>query len=249
MHEMDKQKFGAFVAQLRKEKGYTQKDLARQLYVSDKAVSKWETGVSIPDTALLIPLSELLGVTVTELLLGQRQEKPMETDAVEQVVKRAICYSKVKPERAYQKKSWWMVAYALSLLLGFGGIYGNVKLGTANQLIWTVLLLCAIFGGYFCFFAPTRLPEFYDQHQMGLFYDGVFRMNVPGISFHNHNWPHIITVIRAWACVSMVVFPLLNLAAGLTVPAVWKELQRYVMSVCLLGGLFVPVYVVGKRYK
>lgn len=46
MYELDKVKFGAFVARLRKEKGYTQKKLAEQLLISDKAVSKWETGVS-----------------------------------------------------------------------------------------------------------------------------------------------------------------------------------------------------------
>ena len=46
MFQIDKQKFGAFVAELRKEKGYTQKELAQRLLISDKAVSKWETGVS-----------------------------------------------------------------------------------------------------------------------------------------------------------------------------------------------------------
>lgn len=47
MFEIDKEKFGAFVAQLRKEKGLMQKDLAEKLYVSDKAVSKWERGGSL----------------------------------------------------------------------------------------------------------------------------------------------------------------------------------------------------------
>ena len=74
MYELDRKKFGAFVSLLRKEKGLTQKQMAAQLHISDKAISKWETGVSIPDTALLIPLAELLGVTVTELLLCRRQE-------------------------------------------------------------------------------------------------------------------------------------------------------------------------------
>lgn len=46
MFEIDRKKFGAFVALLRKEKGYTQKELAQRLFISDKAVSKWETGVS-----------------------------------------------------------------------------------------------------------------------------------------------------------------------------------------------------------
>ena len=47
MYELDKEKFGKFVAKLRKEKGYTQKELAKQLSISDKAVSKWETGGSL----------------------------------------------------------------------------------------------------------------------------------------------------------------------------------------------------------
>ena len=47
MYELDKARFGPFVAQLRKEKGLTQKALAQQLFISDKAVSKWETGGSL----------------------------------------------------------------------------------------------------------------------------------------------------------------------------------------------------------
>ena len=49
MFEIDRQKFGAFIAELRKEKGMTQKELAEKLFISDKAVSKWETAQSIPD--------------------------------------------------------------------------------------------------------------------------------------------------------------------------------------------------------
>ena len=48
MFEIDKKEFGCFLAELRKEKGFTQKELAEKLFVSDKAVSKWETGGSIP---------------------------------------------------------------------------------------------------------------------------------------------------------------------------------------------------------
>ena len=47
MYAIDKKQFGAFVSELRKQKGYTQKELAGRLFVSDKAVSKWETGVSL----------------------------------------------------------------------------------------------------------------------------------------------------------------------------------------------------------
>ena len=55
MYEIDNQKFGRFVAALRKEKGYTQKELAEKLFLSNKAISKWERGLSLPDIALLGP--------------------------------------------------------------------------------------------------------------------------------------------------------------------------------------------------
>ncbi len=61
MFEMDKESFGQFLAQHRKEQGMTQKQLAERLFVSDKAVSKWERGLSLPDVSLLLPLSQLLG--------------------------------------------------------------------------------------------------------------------------------------------------------------------------------------------
>ena len=72
---MDPKTTGAFIAQLRKEKHYTQKELALLLDVSDKAISRWETGKGYPDTTLLQPLSKALGVTVGELLSGQRFPK------------------------------------------------------------------------------------------------------------------------------------------------------------------------------
>lgn len=65
MYEIDKEAFGTFLAQLRKEKGMTQKDLAERIFVSDKAVSKWERGLSLPDVALLQPLADLMDVTIS----------------------------------------------------------------------------------------------------------------------------------------------------------------------------------------
>lgn len=64
--------FGDFLYTLRKEKGMTQAQLADLLGVTNKAVSKWETGEAMPETSLLLPLSRILGVTVDELLDGKR---------------------------------------------------------------------------------------------------------------------------------------------------------------------------------
>lgn len=71
---MDSKKTGALIAKARKEKNLTQRQLAGTLHVSDRAVSKWERGGGFPDVALLEPLSDALGLTVTELLHGERQE-------------------------------------------------------------------------------------------------------------------------------------------------------------------------------
>ena len=68
---IDKNRFAAFISSRRREKGLTQRQLAERLHVSDKAVSKWERALSLPDIALLEPLADALGVTVTELLRGE----------------------------------------------------------------------------------------------------------------------------------------------------------------------------------
>ena len=72
---MDNERFGAFVAERRRALGLTQKELARRLHLTDKAVSKWERGLGFPDIAVLEPLAGELEVAVTELLQGRRQQQ------------------------------------------------------------------------------------------------------------------------------------------------------------------------------
>ena len=71
---MDQVKIGRFVAECRKGKGLTQAKLAEMLGITDRAVSKWETGKSMPDASLMLPLCEILGISVNELLSGERIE-------------------------------------------------------------------------------------------------------------------------------------------------------------------------------
>ncbi len=68
---MEPVKIGNYLRQLRKEKGLTQEQLAQRLHVSDRTVSRWETGVNLPDLDILLKLSEFYGVGVQELLEGQ----------------------------------------------------------------------------------------------------------------------------------------------------------------------------------
>ena len=71
---MDSNKMGAFIAQVRKERGLTQLELAQKINVTDKAVSKWERGVGFPDIKIIEVLAEALGVSVSELMNGERME-------------------------------------------------------------------------------------------------------------------------------------------------------------------------------
>ena len=69
---MDQNKTGAFLKELRRERGWTQEAFAAQLGISEKTVSKWETGRGLPDVSLMLPVCELYGITVNELLAGER---------------------------------------------------------------------------------------------------------------------------------------------------------------------------------
>lgn len=69
---MNQSKIGIFISNLRKEKGLTQASLAEMLGITDRAVSKWERGLSMPDSSIMLPLCEILGISVNELLTGER---------------------------------------------------------------------------------------------------------------------------------------------------------------------------------
>lgn len=91
---------GIFIAELRKEKKLTQKQLADNINVSDKAVSRWETGKGYPDVNTLVCLSEFFGVTVNELLAGKRLEK----EELTQIADSNVIYAIKTKEKEIKKK-------------------------------------------------------------------------------------------------------------------------------------------------
>ena len=72
---MNQAKMGKFIKELREEKGLTQKDIGDKLNITDNSVSKWERGINAPDIYTLGPLSEILGVSVKELLNGEKNNR------------------------------------------------------------------------------------------------------------------------------------------------------------------------------
>ena len=69
---MNQEKIGKFIASCRKKQKLTQEKLAEKLGITDRAVSKWETGKAMPDTAIMLELCDLLHITVNDLLNGEK---------------------------------------------------------------------------------------------------------------------------------------------------------------------------------
>jgi len=90
---MDNSKTGALIRARRKELNLTQKELAERLHITDRAVSKWERGLCAPDIALLEPLGDILGLSVTELISGERKPVEENSEQIETAVKETISYS------------------------------------------------------------------------------------------------------------------------------------------------------------
>lgn len=84
---MDNKKFGQFILQLRKEKGWTQLELAEKLNITDKAVSKWERGVGFPDIKMIEPLAEIFNVSVLEIMHSERvSEQSISTENASEAI-------------------------------------------------------------------------------------------------------------------------------------------------------------------
>ena len=119
---MDVQKIGALIAQLRKEKGITQKNLAAKLQVSDRAVSKWERGLNLPNAELFEPLCEQLGISIMELLKGERNHaEQIAVSEAEKAVSAIAELAKIK-----ERKTRWLrvcVALLVCALLACGILF------------------------------------------------------------------------------------------------------------------------------
>jgi transcriptional regulator with XRE-family HTH domain len=87
---MDQEKIGAFIKAMRKEKGYTQERLAEELGVTQKSVSRWESGKTMPDFSLYEPLCEELGIQVSELLYARRMSNEERIDRGEATAKNLL---------------------------------------------------------------------------------------------------------------------------------------------------------------
>jgi transcriptional regulator with XRE-family HTH domain len=177
---MDQEKIGKFIAELRREMGLTQRELAEKLSVSDKTVSKWECGKGLPEVSLMLPLCEVLGITVNELLSGEKLENDAYMARAEENMTALL------RERTENKRKLLLefIVVLITMLSSVTIILlsGLLTLGTPLRILLIVIALVVMFGGiavaavlemtsgYFecprcgTYFAPTKTAYIMGMH-------------------------------------------------------------------------------------
>lgn len=151
---MENEKMGQLISELRKSNQMTQKDLAVKLNVSDKAVSKWERGLSCPDISLLLPLSDILGLTIEELLNGEKSNSEvvnMQTsvyNALEYGVKTAM--GKIK-----MTQNIWAAVFSFFLLFSII-VVSLINLMVSNIFTWSLIPISASAFVWLVFFPAIK---------------------------------------------------------------------------------------------
>lgn len=144
---MDQSKTGRFIAALRRDLGLTQRELAEKLLVSDKTISKWECGNGLPEISLMLPLCETLGITVNELLTGERlDDSSYRTHAEENMMN-------LMQERAENRRKLILefIVVMLTLLSSVTIIMlaGLLEIGTTLRVVLLIIAMVVMFGGIF----------------------------------------------------------------------------------------------------
>lgn len=143
--------FGDFLYSLRKQKGMTQAELAEALGVTNKAVSKWETGEAMPETALLLPIARIFCVTVDELLDGKRADTDADNTEFEKQTafdpaKHLFTRGKDDPPKKFSEALCGIICAAVFLLGVAAYLFIGALFGLWNP-HWVIIPVCALLCG------------------------------------------------------------------------------------------------------
>ena len=182
---MEPQKFGAFLQARRKEMGMTQAQLSEKLHVTDKAVSRWERGVGLPDIQLLEPLAQALDLSLTELIRSERIEENTLTRAA---ADEAVAETLALADKRRRRVTSWLSTF----------------------LIWAVELF---FMGITIVFVDVywvRFTSFFLIHQCGSTASRLVRaLLYPETVPKGRSWKyHLKTLV---ACIALWLYPLIFL--------------------------------------
>ena len=140
---MDQMKIGRFIAECRKKSNLTQVQLAEKLGITDKAISKWERGVAMPDTSIMLKLCDILGISVNELLCGEKIDMENNNQKNEQL------FLDMAKELEKKNKTVWT---SMWIIMGVSviGLLGGLAVAAflIPEGIWqllTILGICVLF--------------------------------------------------------------------------------------------------------
>ena len=140
---MDQIKIGRFIAECRKKENLTQMQLAEKLGITDKAISKWERGVAMPDTSIMLELCDILGISVNELLNGEKINMENNDQKNEQLLL-DMAKELEKKDKTIWNAMWTIMTVSIvGLFVGLAAVAFFMPEG-----IWqlvAILALCVVF--------------------------------------------------------------------------------------------------------
>ena len=140
---MDQLKIGKFIADCRKRKNLTQMQLSEKLGITDKAVSKWERGVAMPDTSIMLELCDILSISVNELLSGERINMENDNQKTEQLLL-DMAKELEKKNKTIWSSMWAIMIISITVLIA--GIF--IAAFLIPEGVWqlvTILCVCVVF--------------------------------------------------------------------------------------------------------
>ena len=140
---MDQLKIGKFIAECRKQKNLTQMQLAEKLGITDKAISKWERGIAMPDTSIMLELCEILGISVNELLSGEKINMENNNQNNEQLLL-DMAKELERKNKAIWSSMWAIMIVSMTAL--FAGIFiAAFLIPKGVWQLFTILGICIVF--------------------------------------------------------------------------------------------------------
>lgn len=151
---MNYEKMGQFISELRKSHQMTQKDLAEKLHISDKAISKWERGLSCPDISLLMPLSDIFGITTTELLNGEKVDTGV-MNTEESVVNVLQYADKTIKIKTVSIQNIFAVVFSVTMLIGIM-VCTICNIAISGTFTWSLIPISSILFTWILFYPVIK---------------------------------------------------------------------------------------------
>jgi len=145
---------GKFIAKRRKERKLTQAQLAEKLNITDRAVSKWETGKSMPDSSIMLELCEILGITVNELLSGEE----VDVEGYEEGAEEDLLVLKREDGNGMAKSAIISILFSVSLLIGIM-VCLICDFAISGNLTWSLIPVISIIFAWAVAFPGIKLGK------------------------------------------------------------------------------------------